>query len=166
MNSKKSFRILVLEVLGPVKQAFRRWYLKCLGYKNIHWTVVLERGLNLDRVDPKGVIIKAHCLIASGVTILCHEHVYRDPNNDALPLLKPVTIGERTFVGVGATILPGVTVGEDCIIGAGSVVTKDLPRGSLAVGVPARIIRAGLRMNNEAVLIDMVDPGIDEEPAL
>lgn len=166
MSSNKSFRILMLEILGPVKQAFRRRCLRCMGYINIHETVVLERGLNLDRVDPKGVIIKAHCLIASGVTILCHEHVYRDPNDPDLPLLKPVTIGERTFIGVGATILPGVTVGEDCIVGAGSVVTKDVPSGSLAVGVPARIIRSGLRMNNEAVLIDIDSSGVDEESAL
>lgn len=155
MKSKKTIRILLLETLGPMKQQFRRWILKGMGYKNIHESVVLERDLNLDRVDPSGITIKKNCLIASGVTILCHEHVYRDIDHVDLPLLKSVEIGERTFVGVGATILPGVTIGSDCIIGAGSIVSKDIPDGSLAVGVPARVIRSGLKMNNKAVLVSV-----------
>ena len=152
--TNKSLRILLLESLGPFMQSLRMLKLKVMGYKNIHPTVVMERNLNLDRVDPKGITIKSGCLIASGTSILCHEHVYRDPNNFDLPLLKPVVIGKRTFVGVGATILPGVTIGNDCIIGAGSVVSKDIPSGSLAVGVPAKVIRSNLKMNQKAILIE------------
>ena len=151
--SNKSVRILVLETLGPLKQSLRKVTLRFLGYKNIHSDVVLERNLNLDRVYPNGITIRSGCLIASGVTILCHEHVYRDPYDSDLPLIKPVEIGERTFVGVGVTILPGVTIGCDCIIGAASVVSKDIPSGSLAVGVPARVIRSGLKMNEKAILV-------------
>jgi acetyltransferase-like isoleucine patch superfamily enzyme len=150
----KNVRILLLETLGPFKQWLRKKLLRLMGYKNIHPSVVLERNLNLDRVDPQGITIKSGCLIASGVTILCHEHVYRNPNNQELPLVKPVEIGERTFVGVGATILPGVTIGQDCIIGAASLVSKDIPNGCLAVGVPAKIIRSNLKMNHKAILVN------------
>ena len=38
-------------------------------------------------------------------------------------------------------ILPGVTIGDGSVIGAGSVVTKDLPSGVIAVGVPCRVMR-------------------------
>jgi len=150
----KNVRILLLETLGPIKQWLRKKLLRLMGYKNIHPSVVLERNLNLDRVDPQSITIKSGCLIASGVTILCHEHVYRNPNNQELPLVKPVEIGERTFVGVGATILPGVTIGQDCIIGAASLVSKDIPNGCLAVGVPAKIIRSNLKMNHKAILVN------------
>tara|TARA_B100001059_G_C17835385_1_gene587708 strand:- start:2263 stop:2751 length:489 start_codon:yes stop_codon:yes gene_type:complete len=160
---KKSIRILILETLGPVIQSLRLFKLRIQGYKNIHSNVVLERNLNLDRVDPSGITIKSGCLIASGTSILCHEHVYRDPNNFDLPLLKPVEIGERTFVGVGATILPGVTIGSDCIIGAGSLVSKDIPSGCLAVGVPAKVIRTNLKMNNKAILIQSDDSSSIED---
>lgn len=51
-----------------------------------------------------------------------------------------VTIGERSFVGAAAIILPGVTIGKNCIIGAGAVVTKDIPDGVIVAGNPARII--------------------------
>lgn len=155
MMFKKSLRILLLEILGPIIQSIRVLNLRAMGYKNIHKSVVLERNLNLDKVDPSGITIRKGCLIAGGTTILCHEHVYRDPYNFDLPLLKPIEIGERTFVGVGATILPGVTIGSDCIIGAGSIVSKNIPNGSLAVGVPAKIIRNGLKMNKKAILISI-----------
>jgi maltose O-acetyltransferase len=55
---------------------------------------------------------------------------------------KPIRIGDGVWIGGGAIVLPGVTIGDGCVIGAGSVVRRDLPAGSLAVGNPARIIRA------------------------
>lgn len=51
-----------------------------------------------------------------------------------------VKIGSNCFIGADAIILPGVVIGDDCIVGAGSVVTKSIPRGSVVVGNPARII--------------------------
>jgi acetyltransferase EpsM len=52
-----------------------------------------------------------------------------------------VTIGSRTFVGIGSTVVNGIRVGNDCLIGAGSVVVRDIPDRRLAYGVPARVIR-------------------------
>ncbi len=53
----------------------------------------------------------------------------------------PVSIGEGSWIGASATILDGVTIGKGCVIGAGSLVTADIPAYSVAVGVPARVIR-------------------------
>ena len=39
------------------------------------------------------------------------------------------------------TILDGVTIGENVVIGTGAVVTTDLPAFSVAVGIPARVVR-------------------------
>lgn len=39
-------------------------------------------------------------------------------------------------------MLPGVTIGENTVVGAGSVVTRDLPANVVAVGNPARVVRA------------------------
>jgi len=51
-----------------------------------------------------------------------------------------IRIGDRSWLP-GATVNPGVTIGPDCVIGVGAVVTRDIPAGSLAAGVPARVVR-------------------------
>ncbi len=52
--------------------------------------------------------------------------------------LRQPIIGNRVDVGLGSTILGPVTVGDDCVIGPNSVVIRDLPPGSVVMGVPAR----------------------------
>ena len=51
----------------------------------------------------------------------------------------PTTIGERVFLGVDTMLRAPVTLGDDAKTGAGAVVTRDVPPGMLAVGVPARL---------------------------
>jgi len=54
---------------------------------------------------------------------------------------QSVHIGSDCWIGGRCIILPGVTIGDGSVIGAGSIVTKDVPEYSIAVGVPARVIR-------------------------
>ena len=53
---------------------------------------------------------------------------------------KGVSIGENSFIGAGAVILPGTKIGKFCIIGAGSVVKGNIPDYSIVVGNPCKII--------------------------
>lgn len=50
-----------------------------------------------------------------------------------------VRVGKNTWIGVGACVRQGITIGDDVMIGAGAAVVKDIPSGSTAVGVPARL---------------------------
>lgn len=52
-----------------------------------------------------------------------------------------IHIGDDVWLGANVTILPGVRIGNNVVIGAGAVVTRDIPDDSLAVGVPARVIK-------------------------
>jgi acetyltransferase-like isoleucine patch superfamily enzyme len=52
-----------------------------------------------------------------------------------------VEIGDGTFVGMGALILPNVRIGKQCYIGANSVVSSNIPDYSVAAGTPAKVIR-------------------------
>lgn len=54
---------------------------------------------------------------------------------------RPVVIGDNVWVASSATICGGVTIGSDTVIAAGSVVTRDIPSGVLAGGVPCKPIR-------------------------
>ena len=52
-----------------------------------------------------------------------------------------IKIGNDVWIGGNTTILPGITIGNNVVIGAGAVVTKDIPDDSLALGVPAKVVR-------------------------
>ena len=54
---------------------------------------------------------------------------------------KPVYIENEVWIGAGAIILKGVRIGEGAVLGAGSVVTKDVERGAIVAGNPAKLVR-------------------------
>lgn len=56
-------------------------------------------------------------------------------------LFGTIVIGDNVHIGTNAIIMPGVSIGSNCVIGCGAVVTKDIPDNSIAVGVPARVIK-------------------------
>lgn len=64
-----------------------------------------------------------------------------EPRRAKWEAAQPITIGDNVWVGGGVIVLPGVAIGADTVVGAGSVGTRDLPRGVLAVGNPARVVR-------------------------
>jgi acetyltransferase EpsM len=55
-----------------------------------------------------------------------------------------VSVGEGTWIGAGAIVIPGVKIGKNSIIGAGSVVVKDIPDGVVAYGNPCKVIRENI----------------------
>lgn len=104
-------------------------------------------------LDCNRIVIGNQVLIGPAVQIYTAFHPLRA--SDRLPeygneaeemnfcksLTAPVRIGDKTWIGGGAIILPGVNIGSESVIGAGSVVTKNIPEKVLAVGNPARVIR-------------------------
>lgn len=63
------------------------------------------------------------------------------PPADRPLAMAPVTIEDDVWLGQGVCVLPGVTIGAGSVVGANAVVTTDIPPGSVAVGVPARVVR-------------------------
>lgn len=82
--------------------------------------------------------------IAPNVMIISGNHVFDNPE---IPICKqgmdtkPITIEDDVWVAGRVNIMAGVTIGKGSVIGAGSVVTKDIPPYSVAVGVPAKVIK-------------------------
>ncbi len=92
-------------------------------------------------LDSAPVTIGAATMLGPQVQIYCADH-HRDATlrTQGLERARPVTIGEKVWIGGGAIILPGINIGNDAIVGAGSVVTRDVPAGATVVGNPARIV--------------------------
>ncbi|HXZ11467.1 MAG TPA: acyltransferase [Candidatus Sulfotelmatobacter sp.] len=91
-----------------------------------------------------GLVIGSRIGIGPGVRIITSYH--EDAGIEVPILFSPikedrVVIEDDCDLGVGAIILPGVTIGRSCQIGAGAVVTENIPPGSVAAGVPARVVR-------------------------
>ena len=136
--------------LSKIARAWRMMLLHAKGYTNISKDTVIESNVGLDKLNPKGIHIGSGCLVASGTIILAHEHIFRKP--DGSYYMKDTYIGENSFIGVRSLICPGVHIGNQCVIGGGSVVTKDIPDHCIAVGVPAKVIKTGIKMNKYACL--------------
>lgn len=85
-----------------------------------------------------GVAISYHTSIISA----SHRHDNLEvPSGEQGFITKGIKIENNVWMGAKVVVLDGVTVGEGAIIGAGSVVTSDIPKFAIAVGVPARVIR-------------------------
>lgn len=69
-----------------------------------------------------------------GVWVLRDDH-------PSIDIIKPIVVGSNVYFGYGCIVLPGVTIGSNVIIGAGAIVSRDIPDNSVAVGIPARVIR-------------------------
>ncbi len=99
-------------------------------------TVLLAGGrvnvgakLGLGVIVNTGATVDHDCTLGDGVHVAPGAHLGGD-----------VTVGRLSWVGIGATVRHGITLGDQVMIGAGAAVVSDIPSGSLAVGVPARIV--------------------------
>ena len=100
--------------------------------------------VNVDAVmlDVAPITIGAVCQIATRVQFLTATHpIDPEPRRTGWEYAKPITLGDNVWLGGGVIVCPGVSIGQDTVVGAGAVVTKDLPEGVVAAGVPARVLR-------------------------
>ena len=102
------------------------------------------------------VYLNANCVILDSARVTIGDNTLLGPNvqiytpfhpidyktrNTGVECAKPVHIGKNCWLGGSVIILPGVTIGDGCVIGAGAVITKDIPKNSIAVGNPAKVIK-------------------------
>lgn len=137
-------RTLIEELFGSVGENIEiEPTFKCDYGVNI--TLGSRVFMNFDCVilDVCRVTIGDDVMFAPGVHLYAATHpIDADLRHSGRELGKPITIGNKVWVGGGAIIMPGVTVGDRAIIGAGAVVTKDVPPGVIVGGNPARVIRS------------------------
>ncbi len=134
--------------------------------------VLLEQGFSLaSAIDPSAVVLSdlsrsvglailpfvfvgAEVEMGDNIIASIHTMIGHDCRVSDYAHLAPgvnlgggVRLGEGTFLGLNASVLPGVRIGAWVTVGAGAVVASDLPDGVTAVGVPARIVGRSEAMN-------------------
>jgi maltose O-acetyltransferase len=100
--------------------------------------------LNYDclMLDVAPITIGSACQIGTRVQFLTATHpIDPEPRRIGWESGEPIAVGDNVWLGGGVILCPGVTIGDDTVVGAGAVVTRDLPSGVVAAGVPARVIR-------------------------
>lgn len=148
--SRQGFWAMVVYRFGRWRYTFKSSLIRkplSFLYKILFKSVQILTGIELPcevklgknfRIDHFGGIIVSgfaslgdNCVIRNGVTIgLRHIHQPLAPR-----------IGNNVDIGAGAKILGDISIGNNVLIGANAVVIKDVPSNSVAVGVPARIIK-------------------------
>lgn len=106
----------------------------------------ISRYVYIDDRCPHLVKIGRGVAVCAGVIILAHQRDLSGYRKGGWAMKnpfveKPVTIEDGAHIGMGAIILPGVTIGKGAVIGAGAVVSKDVPPYTVAVGIPAKVIK-------------------------
>ena len=90
--------------------------------------------------DHGGVTLGDGCQIGHNVVFATLNH-FLEPEKRKMTYPAPIVLGKNVWVGSNATILQGVTIGDNAVIGAGAVVTGDIPANTVAVGVPAKVVK-------------------------
>ena len=86
------------------------------------------------------VIIEDNVTIAGSAMISSHDGSFMNVLGKEM-ISKQITLKKKCFIGNNAVVLPGITINEKAIVGAGAVVTKDVEKRTIVVGVPAKEIR-------------------------
>ena len=140
----KRRRDLLVELLGSVgEDVHLRPPLRVdYGY-GLHIGARTFANFGLVALDVAEIRIGQDVQIGPNVQLLTPTHpVEAEPRRAKWESAAPITIGDNVWLGGGVIVCPGVTIGENTVVGAGAVVTRDLPADVVAVGNPARVVRA------------------------
>jgi acetyltransferase-like isoleucine patch superfamily enzyme len=113
---------------------------------NIGNGVFIGSDVFIDNTYPEIITIEDSVTIISRTMIIGHSfnpiHLEKVLNKNNISAKPGVVLKKGCYVGAQCVLMPGVTIGECAIVGAGSVVTEAIPDYSVAVGVPARVVRS------------------------
>jgi acetyltransferase-like isoleucine patch superfamily enzyme len=101
-------------------------------------------GFNSEIFSGSDVTVGRYGLFAAYTYLVGGGHAFEGRGTPVIEQAresKGISLGDNVWLGAGALVMDGVRIGDDVVVGAGAVVTSDLPPGSVAVGVPAKVVR-------------------------
>lgn len=134
---KISLKLLFMKLMGCKSVERNTEKLRMKGFDIGEGSLVYS-NVFLDKTDKKLISIGKNCVL-TGCTVLVHDASSKLTKGKTT--FDKVTIEDNCFIGWQSIILKGIKIGKGSIVGAGSVVTKDVPRGSVVGGNPAKVIK-------------------------
>ncbi len=116
------------------------------GNISIADNVGIGAGSMLHSVGGNNLVLEDSALLAPFVYLVAGgTHTFEDTSvaitEQELVYKGGITLGRNCWLGARVTVLDGVTVGNDSVVGAGAVVTENIPPFSIAVGLPAKVVK-------------------------
>ena len=147
LRNKRKFYYMTkqMHMVDPAQDTRPNYWKKCgvdtTGDFRVGYGVYFDAGNATHLHIEDGVWIASQCLF------LCHRRVLDnycvgDDYNQLPYKIEDIHLKKGCCIGMRSIVMPGVTIGEGAIIGAGSLVTKDVPPYSVAVGQPAKVVKA------------------------
>jgi acetyltransferase-like isoleucine patch superfamily enzyme len=122
-------------------------YLKSRGMRIQGKPIYIGHSTHFDGTDYSLFHIGNNVVISSDCRFLTHDfsisravvasgYTY----SQEFPIIRPIFIGDNSFIGARSILLPGTKIGKNVIVGAGSVVRGNIPDNSIVIGNPAKVV--------------------------
>lgn len=131
------------QVIAVLIDKMKRLELDAAGIK-IGEDCFISPQAYFDRAKPNMIEIGDNCMITRNCMILCHTDAFMGGRRKIWTgkrEFKRVKVGNNVYIGVDTIVMPGVTIGDNVVIGAKSLVNEDIPSNSVALGIPAKVVR-------------------------
>lgn len=148
-------KLWICNIVAAVSQkGYLRMYVKFLTRGGVRFNGCpdhIDRSAYFDNADLSMISIGDKVVISREVILLVHDYSVTNAlrsvdiptwhNNGSAHIIDEIKIGNNSFIGARAVLLPGTRIGDNCIIGAGSVVKGEIPDNSVVIGNPAKIVK-------------------------
>ena len=155
LKVKKIVTVILRNIIflfdGINNKEFTNMYYKWLKKRGVTFVGKPNYISSKAYIDGQGyrkIVIGKDVVISREVMLLTHDYsvetalhaINEGTEERKLHINNGITIGNNSFIGARASLLPGSKIGENCIVGACAVVKGEIPNNSIVVGNPARII--------------------------
>lgn len=154
---KKIFLVILKSLIFQLEHfsgnKYMKLYVPLLKKNGMNFTGIpryIAPSVHFDGVDYSMITLGADVVISKNVEFLTHDFSIarglQAINKKMTPagkdeyFLKPIKVGDNTFIGLNSIIMPGCTIGNNVIIGSGSVVRGKIPDNSVVTGNPATVV--------------------------
>ncbi len=114
-------------------------------------TIAKQCGFNgatlITAHEPAHIELGEACLLAPQTSLMASDvhKIYCQQTGERLNPPGDIVVGARVWIATGASVLKNTRIGADSVVGAGSLVSGEFPMHCMLAGVPARVLREGIR---------------------